>query len=601
MTNPLDRLIPTPRLHEVDEHTIAAPVLTVWQALRHGDLARSSAVRALFALRTLPERLRGRDTGTAALRIDGLRSTPELPGFQVLWDEPPHVVAVGAIGKVWLPDIPFVHVPNVDAYAAFEEPDYVKVAWAITLDATHPEQTRVSFEVRVDATDEAAWQKFVHYFRLIGPFSRFIRRSALRGLARELGTHEPDEAVMLEGDELLPDAGAQLTLQTTMRATPDRVWPWLVQMGCDRAGFYSYDALDNDGKRSARELHPDWQALQVGQLLAATPQGDGGFEVLRIDPERVLVLGGLFDGRASGQLPFASARPDSFWQVTWAFVLEPLDAENTRVWVRARAAFSQDQAGHAHAIRPVHFIMESAQLRHLRARVEGTLARDDARDVVQGLGGAARIVWNLLTPFLRDASSHWGLSEADATRAYPGDELVPAPRWSWTHGIEIDATPEQVWPWLAQIGATRGGFYSYQWLENLVGCEVHNAEAIHPEWEMRLGDDLYLHPKAPALKVAALERGRWLVVHGPADLEAKAAGDPWGAVSWLFYLEPLEGGRSRCISRYRADYSDDLRTRASLGPSLLEPIGFAMDRRMLLGIRERVQRQAAQRPRATAE
>jgi hypothetical protein len=591
--NPLERLIPTPRLLEVDEQDIAAPILTVWQAVRHGDLARSGPIRALFALRTWPARLRGQDPdGSGELRLDAMRSTSEHPGFQLLCDEPPNVVAVAAIGKVWLPDIPFVHVQDPEAYAAFNEPDYAKVAWAIHLDATHPERTRLSIEVRVDATDDAAWQKFVKYFRLIGPFSRFIRRSALRSLARELGVGPTDETQTLEGDELLADAGAQLTHQITIAATPDRVWPWLVQMGCDRAGFYSYDVLDNNARPSAREVHPEWQQLEVGQLMAATPGAEGGFEVLRIVPERVLILGGLFDSGVGTQAPFVSARPKSFWQVTWAFVLEPLDAEHTRVWVRARAAFSHDQARHAQVIRPVHFVMESAQLRHLRARVEGKLPRDSSRDVMEGLGGAAHIALNLITPFLRDAHSHWGLSPADARREYPGDELVHAPRWSWTHGVEIASAPSAVWPWIAQIGATRGGFYSYQWLENLVGCEVHNAEAIHPEWEMKLGDELFVHPKAPALKIAALERGRWLVAHGAADQAAKAAGQPWVAVSWLFYVEPIEGGKSRCISRYRADYSDDLRTRVSFGPSLLEPIGFAMDRRMLLGIRERAQRKS---------
>lgn len=598
--NPLDRLIPTPRLIEVDEQDIAAPILNVWQAVRHGDLGRSGPIRALFALRTWPARLRGHEPAAAAeLRIDGMHSTPEHPGFQILCDEPPHVVAVGAIGKVWVPDIPFVHVQDSEAYAAFHELDYVKVAWAVFLDATHPERTRLTIEVRVDATDDAAWQKFVHYFRLIGPFSRFIRRSALRSLARELGTTETDEALMLEGDELLPDAGAQLTQQITVRARPDQVWPWLVQMGCDRAGFYSYDLLDNHGRRSARELHPEWQQLAVGQLLAATPDGEGGFEVLRIVPERVLILGGLFDSKASSQVPFSSVRPDSFWQVTWSFVLEPLDVEHTRVWVRARAAFSHDQAGHAHVIRPVHFVMESAQLRHLRARVEAKLSRDDGRDVLEGLGGAARIALSLITPFSRDAHSHWGLTSDTAAREYPGDELVPRPRWSWTHGIEIAAPADAVWPWLAQIGAKRGGFYSYQWLENLVGCEVQNAEAVHPEWEMKLGDELYVHPNAPPLKIAALARGSWLVAHGAADMEAKAAGRPWVAVSWLFYVEPLATGRSRCISRYRADYSDDFRTQLSFGPSLLEPIGFAMDRRMLQGIQQRAERQASQHSRAT--
>jgi hypothetical protein len=187
-------------------------------------------------------------------------------------------------------------------------------------------------------------------------------------------------------------------------------------MGCDRAGFYSYDALDNDGRRSARELYPEWQQLQVGQLVAAALEAEGGFEVLRIDPERVLILGGLFDSVEARQLPFASARPGVFWQVTWAFVLEPLDAEHTTLWVRARAAFSHSQLGHARSIRPVHFVTESAQLRHLRARVEGTLPRDDARDVLEGLGGAAHIAWNMITPFLRHEHSHWGLSLADAKR-----------------------------------------------------------------------------------------------------------------------------------------------------------------------------------------
>ncbi|HET8936466.1 MAG TPA: hypothetical protein VFN67_23640 [Polyangiales bacterium] len=512
-------------------------------------------------------------------------------------DEPPNVVAVGAIGKVWMPIIPFVHVQDANEYASFEAPDYVKVAWALLLDATHPERTRLRFEVRVDATDDNAWQKFVHYFRLIGPFSRFIRRSALRSLARELGTSLNDETLTLEGDELLPEPGAQLTHQITMQATPDRIWPWLAQMGCDRAGFYSYDALDNHGKRSARELHPEWQDLKVGQLVAASPDADGGFEVLRVVPERALILGGLFDNTAGTQRAFASARSESYWQVTWAFVLEPLDAERTRVWVRARAAFSPDQGAHAHVIKPVHTMMEHAQLQHLRARVEGTLARDDARDVLEGLGGAARMALHLVTPFTREAHSHWGMSVADASRRYPGDELVPTPRWSWTHGVEIGAKPEAVWPWIAQIGATRGGFYSYQWLENLIGCDVHNAEAIHPEWEMQLGDELKLHPKAPGLKIVAMERGRWLVAQGAPDMQAKAAGQPWVSVSWLFYVEPLGTGRSRCVSRYRVDYSDDLRTRMSFGRSLVEPIGFAMDRRMLKGIQTRVERQMAEQPR----
>ncbi len=108
---------------------------------------------------------------------------------------------------------------------------------------------------------------------------------------------------------------------------------------------------------------------------------------------------------------------------------------------------------------------------------------------------------SLLTPFLRRTRNHWGVSPAEAEAPRPGDELVPAPVWAWTHGVQIDATPEQVWRWTAQVGADRAGFYSYQWLENLVGCELRNADAVHPEWELKVGDALLLHPKAPPLRV----------------------------------------------------------------------------------------------------
>jgi hypothetical protein len=203
----------------------------------------------------------------------------------------------------------------------------------------------------------------------------------------------------------------------------------------------------------------------------------------------------------------------------------------------------------------------------------------------------------MFSPFLRGARSHWGLLPELAARRYPGDDLVPAPRWSWTHGVELDAPVSRVWPWLAQIGADRGGFYSYQWLENLVGCNVQNAGAVHPEWEARVGQKLRLHadPAVPHLDIVGVERERWVLSSGPPDAEAQAAGKPWTAASWLFFLEPVSENRSRVISRYRAACSNDFRTRLAFGPTLVEPIGFAMDRRMLLGIKERVERQALAR------
>jgi hypothetical protein len=211
---------------------------------------------------------------------------------------------------------------------------------------------------------------------------------------------------------------------------------------------------------------------------------------------------------------------------------------------------------------------------------------------------------DLLTPFLRPVRSHWGLDAAVADRSFPGDELIPEPRWSWTHGVEIDGDPDDVWPWVAQIGADRGGFYSYQWLENLAGCGVRNAETVHPEWAHQVGDQLLLHPKAPGMAVVEVEAGHHLLAYdrsvriapersagaGAPDAEARAAGEPWAAATWLFFLEPVPGGRTRLVSRFRSDCSDGIAQRLRMGPYFTEAIGFVMDRQMLLGIAERVRR-----------
>jgi hypothetical protein len=211
------------------------------------------------------------------------------------------------------------------------------------------------------------------------------------------------------------------------------------------------------------------------------------------------------------------------------------------------------------------------------------------RGVLEGLGGIGVMARALVTPRRRARRARWGLDAATAARRLAGDDLVPAPRSHWTHGVQIDAPAEEVWPWVAQVGADRGGFYSYEWLENLVGCRLRNADAVHPEWEVRQGDALFLHPRQPPpLPVVEVARGRHFVAYAEADRDARAAGKLWIEASWLFLVEPLGAGRSRLISRYRCAFSDHLGARVAFGV-LLESIGFAMDRRMLLGIKERAE------------
>lgn len=579
----LDRLIPAPRRVEIDRIDIDAPPARVWERIRHGELAPSPLIRALFAIRT-----RGRERGT--LRLDDFRSSPDRPGFQLLIEEPERELAVGAIGKVWEPDIPFVHVGDAGEFAAFERSGFAKVAWGIRL-TPRDRGTHLELEVRVDATDEASWKKFRRYFLVIGIGSRLIRRMLLHRLSRDFGALRIDEDRPLPGDDLLPDATDQITHAIDIAAPPEAIWPWLAQMGCRRAGWYSYDLLDNGGSRSAREIHPELQRLAVGDLLPMTPEGEGGFEVLRIAPPRSLVLGGLFDAGSDTQLAFAAPRPRRFWQVAWSFTLEPFDGRSTRLSARVRV-LSRPAKSLLRA-KLVHGFMEGEQLREIAARAEGRLPREDWRDVLDGVGGAAVMTLAFLSPFLRGARGRWGLDEETAARSLPGDDRVKEPHWSWTHGIEIDAPASEVWPWVAQVGADRGGFYSYQALENLAGCEVENAETVHPEWEARVGDRIVLHPKGEALPIVAAEPGRWFVAHAPADESARNAGRPWVTASWLFYVEPLGESRCRFLSRYRAASSDDLSMKLFFGPALMEPIGFAMDRRMLLGVKQRAERSAA--------
>lgn len=223
---------------------------------------------------------------------------------------------------------------------------------------------------------------------------------------------------------------------------------------------------------------------------------------------------------------------------------------------------------------------------------------DTPRDIAQGIGGAFGMLFDLLTPFLRRYRAHWGLSAEEAAASFVGDSYVVRPNWMWTHAVQVNAEPKQVWPWVAQIGQGKAGFYAYQWLENLAGCHIRNADTIHPEWAVsEVGQEFRIHPAAPPLVVAELVPWRHFLVtnrnpnqgSGLAATEAPRAADG-PKVSWLFLVQPLHDGRSRVVSRYRIAHGRDLRTRLTYGRGLLEPIGFAMDRQMLLGIKERAER-----------
>ena len=119
------------------------------------------------------------------------------------------------------------------------------------------------------------------------------------------------------------------------------------------------------------------------------------------------------------------------------------------------------------------------------ARLRGNACSSRATRVVEPLAGlgVALTAGYLLAgrPWLR----RWGATDHELTRVLPGDSLAPNPAIQSTWSVTINAPAAAVWPWIAQLGQDRGGFYSYAWLENLAGCHLRNADRIHPEWQHR--------------------------------------------------------------------------------------------------------------------
>ncbi|MET7770273.1 hypothetical protein [Nocardia sp. NPDC005366] len=183
----------------------------------------------------------------------------------------------------------------------------------------------------------------------------------------------PEEvAAEYSGDALIPNPSGRSTMAVTLPAAPESVWPWLVQMGADRAGWYSWDRLDNGGRPSATEIVPKWQELREGDRLNATTDGRVYFVAAIVDPPSTLVLrsdvamssGQSFDPR--GPLP------KRFIEGVWGFHLTELPNQRTRLVVRTvgRNAPRPVMAVFDFLVgEPAHLIMQLRQFGNLRRRV----------------------------------------------------------------------------------------------------------------------------------------------------------------------------------------------------------------------------------------
>ena len=176
---------------------------------------------------------------------------------------------------------------------------------------------------------------------------------------------------------------------------------------------------------------------------------------------------------------------------------------------------------------------------------------------------------------------HWGATTDEASRPLPGDDLLTNPQVVTTRAIGIFAPASLTWPWLVQMGPGRGGAYTYDWIENLLGLGMHSADRILPQYQdLKVGDEQRLGTRGPVLRVALLEPEQALVLRSDD-----------GNWVWAFVLDPA-GDHTRLISRNRIAVSRSPLGRAAT-TYLMEPASLIMERKMLSGITERAERLAA--------
>jgi hypothetical protein len=373
--------------------------------------------------------------------------------------------------------------------------------------------------------------------------ARLLRRRILTW-----GATDAEAGARLPGDELLEDADAVATRAITIEAPASAVWPWLAQMGpSPRGGAYTYDWIENLlglNMHSSDRVLPEFQHPEEGDTIG---HGKSQMRTEIVEPGRVL----------------STRSEDGNW--VWTFVLSEHDGR-TRLISRNRFRLPTRAARLAMLpMTPGSLVMERKMLLGIKERSERLASGRPGRT------GDGRL---------------WLSATDDEVRGtLPGDELIPDADVTSTRAITIRRAPDAVWPWIAQLGQTRGGFYSYGWLENLSGCQIRNAERIVPEWQQpQVGDDVQLAPDVP-LTVALLDAGRALVLQGGMPI---GGASPPLSFTWAFSLREQPDGATRLLVRERYGYGRWW-ARFVAGPTGL--ISSVMSRKMLFGIRDRAERQ----------
>lgn len=210
--------------------------------------------------------------------------------------------------------------------------------------------------------------------------------------------------------------------------------------------------------------------------------------------------------------------------------------------------------------------------------------------VAAAVGGVAAAAWTAARPRVLA----WGASWDEVVRPLPGDDIVDNPVYVTTRAISIEAPAATVWRWVVQLGQNRGGFYTYDRLENLVGLDIHSTDEIHPEWQdPRAGEDFITLDPEGTMKMTFIEvdHGRAFVLRSGVPDEPQVPGDFFkGEIewTWAFVLERPSPDRTRLLVRSRGAWADTTASRLARG-LLLNPAHLIMERGMLRGIRARAE------------
>ena len=211
------------------------------------------------------------------------------------------------------------------------------------------------------------------------------------------------------------------------------------------------------------------------------------------------------------------------------------------------------------------------------------------RTLLKTLAGAAA-VGGALAAYnyaVRPWHLRWGATDEELTEPLPGDEIKPDAAAQVTHAVTIDAPSEVVWKWLVQIGQGRGGFYSYDWLENMFGLEIYNTAEIKPEWQTLKVGDFVRGAQDEWFGGRFKGKAGWFVVRMD-EARALVLRDEIEHGSWSFILKPLDENKTRLVIRARGAEPPGLGMKI-FGYGFFEPAHFIMERRMLLTLKRRAE------------